>query len=41
MMQKKRMKMTSNEDQHGRVQMVIKNFCILVIWTKVALAFEV
>ena len=30
----------SNEYQHGRVQMVIKNLGILVLWTKVALAWE-
>ena len=28
----------SNEYQHGRVLMVFKNVCFLVIWTKVALA---
>ena len=30
----------SNEYQHDRVKMVFKNLCILVIWTKVALAFD-
>ena len=26
----------SNEYQHGRVLMVLKNLCILVLWSKVA-----
>ena len=30
----------SNEYQHDRVKMVLKNLCILVLWTKVALALE-
>ena len=30
----------SNEYQHDRVEMVFKNLCISVLWTKVALAFE-
>ena len=30
----------SNEYQHDRVQMVFKNICILVLWTKVATALE-
>ena len=30
----------SNENQHDRIQMVIHNFCILVLWTKVAWALE-
>ena len=29
-----------NEYQHDRVSMVFKRFCILVHWTKVALALE-
>ena len=31
----------SNEYQLDRVQMVFKNLCVLVIWTKVALALDV
>ena len=30
----------SNEYQHDRVQMVFKDLCILVLWTKVASALE-
>ena len=30
----------SNEYQHDRVSMVFKNLCIIVLWTKVASAFE-
>ena len=30
----------SNEYQHDRVEMVFKYICILVLWTKVALALE-
>ena len=30
----------SNEHKHNRVQMVFKNLCILVLWTKVFLALE-
>ena len=30
----------SNKYQHNRVKMVFKNLCILVLWTKVALALE-
>ena len=30
----------SNEYQHDRVLMVLKNICILVIWAKVATALE-
>ena len=30
----------SNEHQHDRVQMIIKNLCILGLWVKVALALE-
>ena len=30
----------SNEYQHDRVQMFFKNLCVLVIWTKVALALD-
>ena len=30
----------SKEYQHERVEMVFKNLCILVPWTKVALALE-
>ena len=30
----------SNEYQHDRVKMVLKNLCILVLWTKVASALE-
>ena len=30
----------SNEYQHDRVKMVFKNLCVLVLWTKVALALE-
>ena len=30
----------SNEYQHGRVYMVFKNLCALVLWTKVASALE-
>ena len=30
----------SNEYQHDRIQMVIKNLCILVLWVKVASALE-
>ena len=30
----------SNEYQHDRVWMVFKNLCVLVLWTKVALALE-
>ena len=30
----------SNEYQHGRVLLVFKNLCVLVLWTKVALALE-
>ena len=30
----------SNEYQHDRVSMVFKDFCILVLWTKVASALE-
>ena len=30
----------SNEYQHDRVKMVVKSLCILVLWTKVALALE-
>ena len=30
----------SNEYQHDRVQMVFKNLCVLVLWTKVAPAYE-
>ena len=30
----------SNEYQHDRVQMVFKDFCILVLWTKVTSASE-
>ena len=28
------------EYQHDRVLMVLKNLCVLVLWTKVALALE-
>ena len=30
----------SNEYQHGRVLMVLKNLCILVLWAEVATALE-
>ena len=30
----------SNEYQHDRVEMVFKNLCVLVLWTKVASALE-
>ena len=30
----------SNEYQHDRVLMVLKNLCILVVWAKVATALE-
>ena len=30
----------SNEYQYDRVRMVFKNLCVLVLWTKVALALE-
>ena len=30
----------SNECQHERVSMVFRNLCVLVLWTKVALALE-
>ena len=30
----------SNENQHDRVKMVFKRYCIHVLWTKVALALE-
>ena len=30
----------SNEYQHDRVQMVFIDICVLVLWTKVALALE-
>ena len=30
----------SNEYQHDRVSMVIKNLCVLVLWMKVDLALE-
>ena len=30
----------SNEYQHGKVYMVFKNLCILVLWTKVASALK-
>ena len=30
----------SNEYQHDMVWMVIKNYCILVLWTKVASTLE-
>ena len=30
----------SNEYQHDRIQMVIKNLCILVLWAKVALVLD-
>ena len=30
----------SNEYQHDRVKMVFENLCVLVLWTKVASAFE-
>ena len=30
----------SNEYQHDRVLMVLKNLCILVLWAKVATALE-
>ena len=30
----------SNEYQHDRVQMVFKDLCIFVLWTKVASALE-
>ena len=30
----------SNEYQHDRVSMVIRNLCVLVLWMKVALALE-
>ena len=30
----------SNEYQHDRVQMVFKNLCILVLWTKIASALK-
>ena len=30
----------SNEYQHARVSMIFKRICILVLWTKVALALE-
>ena len=30
----------SNEYQHNKVSMVLKNLCIFVLWTKVALALE-
>ena len=29
-----------NEYQHDRVQMVFRNICVLVLWTKVASALE-
>ena len=32
--------MLSNEYQHDGVQMVFKDLCVLVLWTKVALALE-
>ena len=30
----------SNEYQHDRVQIIFKNLCLLVLWTKVASALE-
>ena len=30
----------SNEYPHDRVQMVLRNFCVLVLWMKVASALE-
>ena len=30
----------SNEYQHDRVSMVFKRICVIVVWTKVASAFE-
>ena len=30
----------SNEYQHGRVYMVFKNICVLVLWMKIASALE-
>ena len=30
----------SNEYQYGRVKMGFKNLCLLVLWTKVALALD-
>ena len=30
----------SNEYQHDRVQMIFKNLCVLVLWTKVASELE-
>ena len=30
----------SNEYQHNRVKVVFKNLCIIVLWTKLALAME-
>ena len=30
----------SNEYQHDRVEMISKNLCILVLWPRVASAFE-
>ena len=30
----------SNDYQHGKVWMVSENLCVLVLWTKVALALE-
>ena len=30
----------SNENQHDRVQMIFQILCILVLWTKLALALE-
>ena len=30
----------SNEYQHDRVELFFKNLCVLVLWTKLALALE-
>ena len=30
----------SNEYQHDRVEMVLRNLCVLVLWTEVASALE-
>ena len=30
----------SNEYQHDRVKMVFKNLCVIILWTKEALALE-
>ena len=30
----------SNEYQHGKVWMVLKSLCVLVLWMKIILAFE-